>query len=220
MNLQTIIAQLQSQPTGLAFDIDDTLSSTSDGYFDLLNLTHPAPTYLTKELFRKKYARTGEVTHWRSIQDAYDLLISKVNCPQFHYELSPFPHAIEQTTILNNHNFFACYLTARKEDMRELTQRWLDEQGFPKKPLIMRDNTIEFSNHTQWKTAALHSLYPYIQGLIDNDARILSHLQQRSYPGNLYLFGLSPHEYNGNGTITVRETWREMSEIILGKQQR
>jgi len=218
MNLQTIIAQLQSQPTGLAFDIDDTLSSTSDGYFDLLNQNHPAPTYLTKELFRKKYALTGEVTHWRSIQDAFDLLISKVNCPKFHYQLPPFPNAVYHANILNEHNLFSCYLTARKEDMRELTQRWLNEHNFPQKPLIMRPDNIDFlSKHKEWKADTLYALHPYVTGLIDNDTRILSHLQQQNYPGSLYLFGLSEHEYDGNGSITVRETWQEMADVILNQ---
>lgn len=219
MNLQTILEQLNQTPPGLAFDIDDTLSLTSDGFYDLLHQNHPAPSELTKEHFRKHYAITGEALHWRSIPQAWQLLVTKVDCPEFHYKLSPFQNAIPCTNKLNYHNLFACYLTARPESMRTYTQRWLDEHNFPQKPLLMRPIDIDFvSKHKEWKTTLLHDLHPYITGLIDNDTRILSHLQQQSYPGHLYLFGLSEQEYNGNGTITVRETWSEMTDVILSQK--
>ncbi len=218
--LETITKKLQSTHPGLALDIDDTISLTSDGYFDLLRQEFPAPSYLTKELFRKHYAITGITLHWKDISNAYELLKTKVNDSQFHYELSPFPHAVHHTNTLHHHQLFSCYLTARKEDMRTLTQRWLDEHGFPKKPLIMRNNTIDYANQVKWKTSTLHALQPHITGLIDNDTRILSHLQQQKYPGRMYLFGLSEHEYNGNGSITVRETWPEMATVILNNYQK
>ncbi|GEM_PF-3623316 len=216
MNLQTIIEQLQSSQPGLAFDIDDTLSLTSDGFYDLLHPQFPAPSNLTKEHFRKHYALTGEALHWKSIQEAYDLIKKKGDENQFHYELSPFPDAIAQTNILHNHHLFGCYLTARPENMYDMTTRWLQEHNFPQKPLLMRPMDIDFvSKHKEWKTTLLHTIHPHIIGLIDNDTRILSHLQQQSYPGHLYLFGLSQQEYDGNGSITVRETWTEMTKEIL-----
>ncbi len=218
LHLEQLLTKLTHLPSGLALDIDDCLSHTSDGFYDLLTQTHPAPGYLTKELFRKQYALSGQVLHWKEIPDAYQLLKSKIEDADFHKQLLPIPNAPTCTKQLDRYNLVACYLTARPETMRTATQHWLNYHRFPNKPLIMRPSTLDFMNHhKEWKTTLLKQLHSKITGIIDNDTRILSHLQQQSYPGNLYLFGLSPAEYNGNGSITIRENWPEMADVILNR---
>lgn len=115
-----------------------------------------------------------------------------VDDPMFHAKLKPFPDAAQYTNTVDQHGRLACYITARLETMRESTEQWLSEHSFPRKAMVMRSRDVDFSSHTQWKAAAIHHLHPKISGIIDNDTRVIRYLEQNNYPGELYLFGLSP----------------------------
>lgn len=213
-----VATELESSPSGLAFDIDDCLAQTSRGYFDLLSLDYPPPANLTSKQVTKYYALHGQILYWGNIPEADQYAWQQVNNQNFHSKLIPFPDASDQTKALNQQNLFGCYLTVRGETMRDSTEQWLTEHNFPTRPLIMRDEHIDFSSHTQWKVAVVHYLHPTISGVVDNDTRIIELLEQQNYPGRLYLFGLSPKESPSNGSVIARATWPEMAAAILSSE--
>jgi len=178
----------------LAVDIDDTLANTTAKYFDVLSQQFPPPEDLTPLDVKKQFGLDGQILYWGKIPAAMELAHSYVNDNGFHSDLAVVPGAVEALQTLHQSGELACYLTARVEPMRQITDFWL-KGVFPDLPLVLKDPSIDFSNGSAWKVAALEFLYPEINGLIDNDARTIRTLEENGYPGELYLIGLTSEDY-------------------------
>lgn len=199
---------------GLAVDIDDTLSQTSRKFHETLNEMFPAPAHVTVEAARKQYALTGKVLHWQEIPEALKYAKSFVDDPEFHSYLEKIEEAEAGMQKLHQRRLVRCYHTARLELMRDITERWL-QGNFPDLPLIMRPEHINHAGQAQWKAEVIKYLYPEIQGIVDNDARIARILEQCGYEGKVFLVGTDEQSYQPNKTIIPVESWSDLTKIIL-----
>ncbi len=214
-SVRRIKEDLQAQGTGrLACDIDDTIAKTSDAYHDLLSRQFPPPEALTKDSLRKHYALTGRILHWGDIPEANAFAYEFIDDPHFHAQMDPLDGAIAGTQELWLQQRLACYLTVRSEAMRSETECWFSRYDLPTLPLAMRDAAHSASN-AQWKAAALEYLFPEVQGIIDNDARIARLLEEQGYRGKVFLLGLNEHEYAPSNIVTPIEDWAELTRVIL-----
>jgi len=213
-------SHLQSEGIeGLAVDLDDTSYHTSDAYHDLLSERFPSPEKLTRDQARKHFALTGKILYWGGIPEAKAAAYSKVDDPEFHSSIMPITDAIVRINELEQKRLMACYLTARTENLRWVTEVSLTQHNFPRLPLGMKSKDIDFENSAEWKAAALDYLFPHVNGIIDNDARVARALEEMEYSGRVFLIGVKIGLAGLPVNRLVAYSLRSPASLILSTQE-
>ncbi len=219
--IATFGAQLNGY-SGLAIDIDDSLSETTAAFIERLSQDFPPPTgmHITVESAKRHYALNGEPIYWGGLPEARLLYKTMAYDPAFHRTFSPMKGAREGIQLLEEAGLVSCYVTARTDDMEQETREWLEEHGFPQKPIMLRDRTIADLHHTTWKAMVLERLYPIVSGALDDNTGIARHAERLQYRGKFFLFGPGSEEYESqNGNVIPIRDWQEAPEIILNHLQ-
>lgn len=185
----------KAQLTGLALDIDDTLSWTCREWADLLLTEFGNPENLSKHEFEKKYRLLENAPYFQRDDILARCRELCMDTDSYHW-LPPIEGALHAIMEIEKVVPIVAYITARPELLRDTTSAWLETHGFPKAELHMNPEEFSFQRKGNWKQEVLEKLYPRITGIIDDHFNICNALSD-DYPGVVFLYrhehASSPH---------------------------
>ncbi|PIR03993.1 MAG: hypothetical protein COV59_02305 [Candidatus Magasanikbacteria bacterium CG11_big_fil_rev_8_21_14_0_20_39_34] len=184
---------------GIALDIDDTLSITHVSWYQGLMDTFGNPENLTIQEIAKKYSHSDAVPYWES-EEVIQWKIAKYYDVAGYKNLPIIENAHHLVERISQFLPISCYLTARPESTREVTQEWLQKHGFPEIPLIMKPTELGRSNHNPWKASILAEYEDRLLGIIDDNPGLIASLPP-TYDGTVFLY--SHLDYPHDTTINV-----------------
>jgi hypothetical protein len=184
-----------SELSGIALDIDDTLSWTCREWVSILFKEFGNPENLTSHEFAKKYRLLENAPYFQRADVLARCLEICVDESNYH-SIRPIEEAGLAIQGLEHIVLIAAYLTARPESLRRATGEWLKKYGFPEAELIMNPHEFSIEKKGSWKQDALIKLYPRIAGIIDDNPSVCDNLPA-DYPGVVFLYeygeGSAPH---------------------------
>lgn len=230
MNKSCTVAELKASlealdAHGIALDIDETLAATNVAWFERcvqLFGTHPDDVSLSVQQLIEKYHLAQYNPHWQNNPKARAWMHEQRNAPEAQDGLPLIPGALEgvqqlQTTGRKK-KVFVAYLTVRPDSVNSNTITWLHESGFPTDiPVVAKPGSIPFEDGNQWKAQALHSLWPQVTGIVDDNPKV-PRFAGSNYKGHIYLFGKSKVEPDHAWAIPCR-TWPDVVKAIQQKSE-
>ncbi len=197
--------------SGIALDIDDTLSWTCREWVEYLHTEFGNPENLTPQEFVDKYRLIQRAPYF-----ARDDVLVRVRemCfdPAFHDSVAVVEDALPALKKIEKVILIGVYLTARPESMRKSTQQWLDKHSFPKAELIMCPDEQPFGTASEWKAQVLNGLYPDVIGIIDDNPVLLTHLAQ-DYQGAIFIYNHDASEVHHPCAIVCSD-WSDVVEKV------
>lgn len=153
---------MQDKKTSWAIDIDDLLAPTALevmqrmidlGYFSEMNAKN----------LKEKYDQPGLVPQWlekKAQEKINEILSDKIF-------LINLPVNKEGLTFLRESNLkINCYITSRLNSVQKVTEKWLENNNFPKARVISR---MENEKRQNWKLNYLMENKIEVDGLIDDN---------------------------------------------------
>lgn len=212
-NLKRLLSQ--NGPAGLAVDIDDTLSVTGPSWYQaLINIGgHPGLTYLE---IVKQYGMFHLVPGWKDNPGTVAWMERAQYDPEGYTRLLPVEDAQSMLTALAEIMPLQAYVTMRPISVLDATRAWLQQHGFPELPILSRPADVSHERMHGWKGRALHTLWPRVCGIIDDDPRLIRQLPD-DYPGTFYLFGEREHEPRPGIRVVPCKTWRQVYQLFLSQ---
>ena len=212
----------ETRSGGLVLDIDETLAATNVAWFErLIRLfgTAKPDHHLSLPQLIDKYHFAQNNPHWEKSTEAQKWMQEQRDAPEAQDGLPLIPQAVEcvQQLMSLYPNLFVGYVTVRPEKVSANTIQWLQENGFPNLPVVSKPNEIAFSQGTQWKAQALHTLYPQVIGIVDDNPKLPMFVGP-NYKGTVYLFGRDKVEKDNEWTIPCK-TWPIVVEAIVVRQE-
>jgi len=179
------------KPHGLALDIDNTLSASNIHWAKELERLYGNPTGMTPEELCEKYMLSSHVPHWKESPEAQEWMEQARRSPEIHHEYPLIENAKHMVNKIDAIIPITAYVTARWEVVREATEAWLWKHEFPAAPVYMRPMNAPGTAHF-WKGTFLPTLYPEVQGIVDDDPRLLEHMPE-DYKGTIFLYKTQEH---------------------------
>ncbi|MFA5856082.1 MAG: hypothetical protein WC867_01890 [Candidatus Pacearchaeota archaeon] len=180
--------------SGLACDIDNTITNTSVHFASELIKKFGNPENLNPEEIIKKYKIVENVPYWQ--EDKTKIWIQNfIKSPE---EVSRIPLIDGVKYYLHGLNSLVPiggYITARPKNLEKVTRELIINEEMPNKGIgvIMRPSNEELMDMgidsvDEWKPLLLDYLYPQIIGIVDDE---IKHAQavKVNYPGRYYLLG-------------------------------
>ena len=172
--------------TGLAVDIDETLSWTIGYWVEEMQNKFGNPENLTVREMVEKYRYTQNVPYWQH-SEALEWIDEIINSDETQKNLPLIEGSSAYLKRINQIIPVVAYITARPERVSEGTKHWLSKHDFPVAPVICRPNELVHDNSTEWKANVLEELYPKVLGIVDDNARLLQFLSP-DYKGKVFLY--------------------------------
>lgn len=172
--------------TGLAIDIDETLSFTLKYWFKKMAQKFGNPEKLTTAELIKKYRYAQYVPYWQT-EAAQKWVVEQVYSNKVQTNLEVIGEADKYVPIADKIKPIVVYLTVRPEEVNQGTETWLLKHSFPKAPIIARPSHIHHKDGHKWKAEVLTELFPEVCGLIDDNDQILQYLTPQ-YLGQLFFY--------------------------------
>lgn len=179
-NLNSVIG------TGLAVDIDETLSWTIGYWVEEMQHKFGNPENLTVKEMVEKYRYTQNVPYWQN-EEVLKWVDEKINSNKTQEELPLIEGSSAYLNRINQIVPIVAYITIRPERVLEGTKNWLKKHKFPLAPVICRPNELMHNNGHQWKAEILKELYPKVLGIIDDNAKLLQFLSP-GYKGKVFMY--------------------------------
>lgn len=198
--------------TGLALDIDETLSHTNHLWFSLTLERFGNPENLTPKEMSQKYLHVEKVPYWKEKEDLRSWHFEAVRSEFLHENSEPIADALETIKKINEEIPIVAYITARFEMLRGATLRWLEKHNFPELPLIMKPDSVTLPGN-EWKAGVLHEIYPHIFGIVDDNPGLSTYIADH-YEGYVFVFGRAEHE-DGRENIIACEDWKKVHEKVM-----
>lgn len=172
--------------TGLAVDIDETLSWTIGYWIEEMQNKFGNPENLTIKEMVEKYRYTQNVPYWQH-EEALQWVDEKINSNETQESLPLIEGSSAYLNRINQIVPIVAYITVRPERVIEGTKNWLTKHNFPLAPIICRPNELAHSDGNEWKAKILEELYPKVLGIIDDNAKLLKYINT-SYKGKVFLY--------------------------------
>lgn len=177
--------------TRLALDIDDTLAETNLYWATQLAVNgENLRGYAPKELIREfRYLRR---VPWLQREDIEHSITTMLRAEDHLLAVPPVVGAFEAVRWLSERGELGCYLTSRPRAAERGTRQWLSQNGFPAAPVFLHPDATEagqfdMQNGNVWKASMLRSMYPGINGAIDDNDELPPALFP-GYQGRVYLY--------------------------------
>lgn len=202
----------QSHISGLALDIDETLSETNPFWFKHMYEYHKPEGLELSEVIRK-YAHVDDVPDWQNEQ-AQKVMLDILHSNDFN-ESIPLIHEsnVVVNEIIKNIPIVA-YISARPDVVRQGTLSWLKQHNFPEAEIILRPDIYDIKHRNLWKAQILLELFPEVIGIVDDSAGIVEELKKVNYQGKLYLYGPQSEEVVESSMVRVCKTWADVLKQI------
>lgn len=172
--------------TGLAVDIDETLSWTVGYWIEEMQHKFGNPENLTIKEMVEKYRYTQNIPYWQH-DEALQWVDEKINSNETQEILPLIEGSSAYLNRINQIIPIVAYITARPEGVIAGTKNWLIKHNFPMAPIICRPNSVNRNNGNEWKAKMLEELYPEVQGIIDDNAKLLQFLSL-DYKGRVFMY--------------------------------
>ena len=196
---------------GLALDIDETLSATNRFWIRELAERFGNPDNLSHDEIIARYRYTQHVPFWQA-PEALAWMEEARNSDDIQEALPLIENANHIVEQLQKIVPIAGYVTARPQQVRSGTLKWLARHNFPHAPLIMRPEGMEYTDGNKWKAELLASLHPNVWGIIDDNPGLIPHLPS-DYKGTIFLYD---HEGIGETSVNVVavQKWEDMLAAV------
>lgn len=197
--------------TGLALDIDETLSYTLKHWIYELSTRFGNPENLTVEEIIAKYRYAQDVPYWQT-SDALEWMEEARESNDLQERLPLIENADNSVRKIHNVKPVIAYPTVRPLSVAEGTKRWLEKHNFPKAPIIPRPRGVKHPQGNKWKAKLLTLLYPQIEGVVDDNPGLIEYLPE-NYKGVVYLFN-SEVAPNSKLEVISCKTWVDVVRKI------
>jgi hypothetical protein len=202
-----------NQKSGIALDIDDTLSDTLNHFTKLLQEKFPNPEGLTREEVVKKYRIVPNMPFWQT-PEVKEWLDAQAVSNEAQEAVAVIAGAPEIVAKINTVVPVRMYITSRPSIVAEGRERWLKKYGFPPAELITRPHSKMKIDGNAWKAAILKERYPEIIGIVDDNPEIIKALGS-DYQGTVFLFGDHyPAQPDGGAHFIHCPTWDDVAIAI------
>ena len=203
--------------SGIALDIDETLSWTVGHWLDEMIALFGNPENLTAKDMAIKYKLAQNVPYWQNRPEVDEWMKSRRVDNDMQKHISLIPDAKECVdTIVKNGVSIVAYLTVRPQCVLQGTQEWLLSRGFPNAPIVGKPDSVPFELGNTWKAELLPTLYPQVLGLVDDNPNVMKALDS-NYKGKLYLFShdndIVPDTHKS--CVSAHMTWKEVEKDVL-----
>jgi len=203
---------MHKQDTGIALDIDDTLSQTLlywiQGLQEKLGgLEDMSPTEIVK-----KFKHTRNVPEWNT-PEAMEYITELCNADSLQEVIPVVEGAVDGVKRIHAIVPVVAYITARPNTVVHGTTKWLKKHGFPDAPLITRPPSVSIPDGMKWKARELVAHFPHIQGVIDNDAVLAEYLSD-TYPGHVFIFSHNALPKTSSAKIHACPDWKSVVQQV------
>lgn len=219
MTLQELKEFLQAKDLqGLALDVDETLADSAPHWFEKVYKFHPLKDLALDDVL-KKYQFVEDVPEWDGTPATHDHMQALLHSDEFNEAIPLIEDANHIVNKINELVPIVAYITARPSTVRKSTEAWLKKHGFPDAPLLMRDENVQVIpkdglERNQWKAQVLLDLYPYVNGIIDDNVLLTHELHQLGYQGILYVYGNGTNDFDHYKHVVACPTWQNVLDII------
>lgn len=189
--------------SGLAVDIDETLSWTMGHWVERMMEKFGNPENLSVKEIIEKYRYTQNVPYWQE-PAALAWVRENINSNEVQKELPLIEDADFYLKKIDKIIPITAYITIRPEAVREGTEHWLKKHDFPPAPIIYKPNEVAHHDGNKWKAEVLQDLYPRVLGLIDDNAKLLDFLPA-VYSGKIFLY--DHHDNFGRSNVIACQNW-------------
>ena len=187
--------------SGLALDIDETLSDTGPHWWNHMLKFH-VPGNLTHQELLEKYGFIEYVPDWQT-EEAREYIGKALESNGFNEAIPLLHESNKMVQKLKTIVPIVVYITARLESVRQGTKNWLAKHEFPKAPIILRPGKLGIhglETKNAWKAGVLKYLYPEVIGIVDDNPGLAQELSNEKYEGKLFLYGpqvkkIDPKDY-------------------------
>ena len=200
---------------GLALDIDETLSFTTEYWVSELSKNFGNPKNLSAREIFQQYRLIQNFPHWQT-KEATAWMEWARSSNKIQENL---PLIVNSNHVVNKINTIiavACYLTVRPQTVVSGTKHWLEKHNFPRAEVIARPEEISYEMGTKWKAKALLELYPQVLGIVDDNPSLINYLP-KNYKGFVFLYDF-PSFISKSKNVIVCPTWEdvlaEVSEVF------
>lgn len=197
--------------TGLALDIDETLSFTIGYMMEELIKKMGNPENLTAKEIARKYRHTDNIPYWQGIE-VEKILNIIVNSNEIQKELPLIENANKVVQKINKIIPIVAYITVRPTSVFDGTKFWLKKHGFPKATIITKPRNISRKDGNKWKAKVLEYLYPQVVGIVDDNTG-LSPFFSKKYKGVIYVYD-STEEGRKDINVIPCEDWETVAKKV------
>lgn len=200
---------------GIFVDIDDTISETSKYIIDTLNYEFGNDEKLPNKKILEEYHFFSKLD-CRKIKKIINRIDDIYMNGEFTTNLEPVEDSLEGIVTIDKFIPIIGYMTARPDNFLDDTESWLDRNGFPKLPIIMRPREMlsgdtHVKNRSQWKANLLEK-YRNSFGIIDDDENI-SKFISTDYHGKIFLYN-SKNNFAKNKNVVHCYNWKHVEVEI------
>lgn len=193
--------------SGLALDIDETLSWTIGYWMEELTKKFGNPENLSVKQLVKKYRYTKHVPYWQTEEVKAWIELSRHSDP-LQVILPLIENSDKIVQKINTIIPIVAYITTRPESIINGTKKWLQKHNFPLVEVIAKPLDIPLEDGNKWKAQVLEYLYPEVIGIIDDNPELVDFLQDDS-PGRIYLYDNIDHPRKGANIIPCK-SWDDV----------
>ncbi|MFA6065273.1 MAG: hypothetical protein WCW44_03800 [archaeon] len=201
---------MKIKKSGIALDIDETLSNTALHWFSSMIKLFGTPEKLTAKEMIIKYKYTKHVPYWQT-KEAQEWLNSQRMSNNMQREIPLIKNSNHSVEKINKIIPIVAYLTVRPNSVEKGTKDWLLKHNFPVAKIICRPDNIAFSDGNKWKAKMLTELYPKVLGIIDDNPELLTFLPT-DYKGTIFVYG-SEHIETKLNAIPCKD-WKTTLEEV------
>lgn len=213
---RNLLQRLKSDgKSGLALDIDDTLSYTDHHWIEQLQRHFSNPENLTRDEIISRYKLIEHVPYWKSRQ-ATNMMKQFMHSNKFQKTIPLIENSNRIIRKIHHVVPIVAYITARPASVWSGTKHWLQKHRFPEAPILFRPLNSRHGQRHPWKANVLNLLFPYVSGIIDDSPDLADELKSLRYQGNIFLFD------SGNNTKLYKlhhkvrcHTWDEVYDMII-----
>lgn len=199
---------MKKREVGIALDIDDTLSQTLLYWIQGLQEKLGGLENMTPTEIVKKFKHTRDVPQWNT-PEAMEYITELCNADSLQEVIPVVEGAIDGVHRINAIVPIVAYITARPDTVVSGTTKWLKKHGFPTAPLIMRPPSISIPDGLKWKAEQLIARYPHIQGIVDNDIKLVEYLSPE-YQGHFFLLSHTSVPKNSSVKVYACPDWASL----------
>ena len=197
--------------SGVALDIDETLSWTVGYWVEQMQLNFGNPENLTVRQLIEKYRFTQNVPYWQT-EEAIEWMDEHRNSNEIQELLPLIEYADKNVLEINKILPIVLYITTRPQSVVEGTKKWLSKHNFPDVEIIARPPQIHVTEGNKWKAGVLEFLYPEVASIIDDNPGLVIHLPEH-YKGTVYLYD-NVETSRTDITIIPCKTWDDVLKKI------
>jgi len=172
--------------SGLALDIDETLSYTLLHWVEQLQINFGNPEKLTVKELIQKYRYMDHVPYWQTTE-ALEWMQWARTSNKLQAELPLIENSNIAARKIDEIIPISLYLTVRPMSVVKGTVQWLTTHNFPVGSLMLRPDGTKREDGNKWKAEVLEILFPEIGGIVDDNSGLVKNLSSK-YKGVVYLY--------------------------------